>query len=339
VKHKAPEDRLPFVGLLAPKFGAVKRLEFHMSYVCNQTCIFCSESVRMDTHVRSPLTLEEMVRVVLRKRKEGCEHITFVGGEPTVVPQFLDLLKVTKKLGYKTLLITNGGRMSQDKFALEALPLLDEMVISIHGHTSELHDTLVHEELSFKKINKLFGMLGRMKQKPFVITNTVVLKQNIAHVSDIVGYLSGVAAVDHILLSNIAPDGRALEHYLDQAIRLSELGKLAPRLSAAAVRGGKVLRYFGMPLCVLGEAWEDSNDLHWNPRTNVERAFIDGKAGLEDTWNYTPERMRYYPAKCGGCAWKSKEKCVGVFQTYYEHFGDGDLSPVREASVSGRRRP
>ena len=59
-----------------------------------------------------------------------------------------------------------------------------------------------------------------------------------------------------------------------------------------------VLRYFGMPLCVLGEAWEDSNDLHWNPRTNVERAFVDGgKTGLEDTWNYTPERMRYYPPK------------------------------------------
>jgi MoaA/NifB/PqqE/SkfB family radical SAM enzyme len=274
-----------------------------------------------------------MVRVVLRKRKEGCDHITFVGGEPTVVPQFLDLLKVTKKLGYKTLLITNGGRMSQEKFALEALPLLDEMVISIHGHTPELHDTLVNEEMSFEKINKLFGMLGRMKKKPFVITNTVVLRQNIDKINDIVGYLSAVPAVDHILLSNIAPDGRALKGYLDQAIRLGELGKIASKLSGIAKKNDKVLRYFGMPLCVLGDAWEDSNDLHWNPRTNVERAFIDGKAGLEDTWNYTPERMRYYPPKCDGCAWKSREKCVGVFQTYFDNFGDEELTPVREESI------
>lgn len=316
------------VGLLAPKFGAVKRLEFHMSYVCNQKCVFCSESARMDTHVRNPLSLEEMARVVLRKRKEGCEHITFVGGEPTVVPQFLDLLKITKKLGYKTLLITNGGRMSQTKFAAQALPHLDEMVLSIHGHTPELHDGLVHEELGFAKINKVFALLGRAKRRPFVITNTVVLRQNIGHVREIVDYLTKVPVVDHCLLSNIAPDGRALEHYLDQSIRLKQLGDLAPELSALAASRGKVLRYFGMPLCVLGPAWRDSNDLHWNPRTNVERAFVNGEAGLEDTWNYTPERMRYYPPKCEGCSWKGDGKCVGVFKTYFDHFGDADLAPV-----------
>lgn len=320
------------VGLLEPKYGAVKRLEFHMSYVCNHACIFCSESVRMDTHVKTPLSLDEMVGVVLRKRKEGCEHVTFVGGEPTVVPQFLDLLKATKKLGYKTLLITNGGYLSRTSFAAKALPLLDEVVLSIHGHTPELHDGLVKDADSFNQLEKVFELFSRAKRRPFLITNTVVLRQNIEHVRDIVNYLTQVPVIDHCLLSNIAPDGRALADYLKQAIRLGELGQMAPELSRIAKERGKVLRYFGMPLCALGPAWEDSNDLCWNPRTNVERAFVDGKAGLEDTWNYTPERMRYYPAKCDSCVWKSGDKCVGVFKTYYDHFGDQDLHPITESS-------
>lgn len=321
--------RRGMVGPSSSKFGAVKRLEFHMSYICDQKCIFCSESVRMDTHVKSPLSLEEMVRVVLRKRKEGCEHITFVGGEPTVVPEFLGLLKAVKKLGYKTLLITNGGRLADRKFASKALPLLDEIVLSIHGHTPALHDKLVVEPGSFKKLMSAFDLIGRAKRKPFVITNTVVLQQNIADIRDIVDFLTRIPVVDHVLLSNIAPDGSALANYRKQSIRIKQLGDRAPELSRIAKDRGVVLRFFGMPLCVLGSAWENSNDLHWNPRTNVERAFVDGKTGLEDTWNYTPERMRHYTEKCGTCDWKGGDKCVGVFKTYYDHFGDEELTPVR----------
>ncbi|MFH2205051.1 MAG: radical SAM protein [Elusimicrobiota bacterium] len=313
-------------GLLSPKFGAVKRLEFHMSYACSQKCVFCSESVRMKTHQRSPLSLEEMARVALRKRKEGCEHITFVGGEPTVVPQFLDFLKVTRKLGYKTLLITNGGRLADPAFAAQVLPRLDEIVLSIHGHTPELHDELTGRKGSFAKLMTVFERIAQAGSRPFTMTNTVVLKRNIGPVREIVDFLTRLPAVEHCLLSNIAPDGRALEDYLKQAIRIKELGDLAPEFSRLAAERKTALRYFGMPLCVLGPAWRDSNDLYWNPRTNVERAVVGGEVGLEDTWSYTPERMRYFPEKCGECG--LRDQCWGLFREYYDRFGDEELTPV-----------
>jgi MoaA/NifB/PqqE/SkfB family radical SAM enzyme len=319
----------------APEKRAIKRLEFHMSYVCNQDCVFCSESVRMRQYQDHPLSYKEMVETITRKRREGCEHITFVGGEPTVHPAFLKLLRASKKLSYKTLLITNGIKLAQTDFSSEALPLLDEIVFSIHGPNAAIHDDLAKSSGSFEKLMFALNLIEKSKHKPFVLTNTVVTRHNLDFLEETIALLTDKSAVRHCLISNLAPDGNALAHYLDQAVRLRDLGKLAPRLVQIAQSRGKIIRFFGIPLCSLGESWEASNDLYWDSRTNVERATAHGKVGLEDTWNYTPQRMRFFPEICGSCSAREKQ-CWGVFRIYSKHFGTSELSPLQVAQIAGR---
>ena len=302
----------------------VKRLEFHMSYVCNQDCVFCSESVRMRQYQKRPLSYKEMVETITRKRREGCEHITFVGGEPTVHPDFLKLLAASKKLGYATLLITNGAKPSELRFVAESLPLLDEIVLSVHGSNSKVHDDLAQSPGSFEKLWKALGLIEKAKKRPFVLTNTVVTQKNINDLVKTINVLAEHPVVRHCLVSNLAPDGDALLHYDEQVVRISELGRLAPQLVEIARSRGKIIRFFGMPLCSLGEAWEASNDLYWDSRTNVERATSHGQVTLEDTWNYTPKRMRFFPDLCAPCPAREK-KCWGVFRIYHKHFGESEL--------------
>lgn len=305
----------------------IKRLEFHMSYVCNQDCVFCSESVRMRQYQNHPLSYKEMVQTITRKRLEGCEHITFVGGEPTIHQDFLKLLQAAKRLKYKTLLITNGIRLSEPRFASRALPLLDEIVFSIHGPNSEIHDELGQSVGSFNKLMKALDLIEVSNYKPFVLTNTVVTRKNFKFLEETVNFLSSKSAVRHLLISNLAPDGNALAHYLDQVVSIKELGALASQLVPIAESRGKIIRFFGIPLCSLGEAWESSNDLYWDSRTNVERATSHGKVELEDTWNYTPHRMRFFPEICDSCPVREK-RCWGVFRIYHKHFGESELNPL-----------
>ncbi|MBI3288381.1 MAG: radical SAM protein [Elusimicrobia bacterium] len=310
----------------------IKRLEFHMSYKCNSHCIFCSESVRMAKYEDSPVTFAEMIRTVTRKRREGCVHITFVGGEPTIHPRFLDLLAATKRLGYSTLLITNGVRLASPDFCAKALPLLDEIVFSVHGHTPQLHDALARSPGSFLKVTSALKNIETFEKRPFVLTNTVVTRHNLGELPRIIEFLASFEAVRHCLVSNLAPDGSALKDYAEQAVRVGDIGALAPELAAIARARGVALRFFGMPLCVLGPQWRLSNDLHWDSRTNVERATVDGKATLEDTWNYTPQRMRHFPSECEGCVMKGK--CWGVFKTYFDRFGGDELRALKRRRAS-----
>ncbi len=306
----------------------VKRLEFHMSYTCNQDCIFCSESVRMRQYQNHPLSYKEMVQTITRKRLEGCEHITFVGGEPTIHPDFLKLLSAAKRLEYKTLLITNGVRLSEFDFSAKALPLLDEIVFSIHGPNPKVHDGLGKSKGSFNRLMTALDLIERSNSKPFVLTNTVVTKENFEFLEETIDLLSSRSAVRHLLISNLAPDGNALTFYLDQVVSIKELSSLAPRLVSIAENRKKIIRFFGMPLCALGEVWKSSNDLYWDSRTNVERTTSHGKVELEDTWNYTPQRMRFFPEICASCPARGKE-CWGIFRVYHKHFGETELSPLK----------
>ena len=178
---------------------------------CPLRCRHCSLGYdEKHSGAKSAMSEDDLAALIRSTPRETFEIITFVGGEPTVVPEFLPLLRATKKLGYKTLLITNGAKMAERKFARQAMPLLDEMVLSIHGHTPELHDKLVKEEGSFEELKRVFELLGRAKSKPFVITNTVVLQQNIEFIPDIVHaeYVGSMFTVRTVLPHVDATDER-----------------------------------------------------------------------------------------------------------------------------------
>ena len=68
------------------KEALFKRLEFHLTYTCPQACVFCSEEDRMAAFKEHPVSLREAVTVLSAKRKEGFDHVTFTGVEPTIYP-------------------------------------------------------------------------------------------------------------------------------------------------------------------------------------------------------------------------------------------------------------
>ena len=110
----------------------MKRLEFHISYICNHACIFCSEHGRISSYKKSPLSLLQIKTILIDRRKKGFDHVHFTGGEPTLIPGFLELLRFTKKLGYTIFIGTNGTLFASESFTKEALEYIDELSLSIH---------------------------------------------------------------------------------------------------------------------------------------------------------------------------------------------------------------
>ncbi|MBI5881798.1 MAG: radical SAM protein [Elusimicrobia bacterium] len=306
----------------------IRRLEFHVSYDCGQSCLFCSEADRLARWKGAPVTAAEMARVLAEKRRQGFDHVTFTGGEPTLAPDLVGALRAAKGLGYKTYVTSNGGKLSEEGFSSRALPLIDELCLSVHGDTAALHDRLSRSPGGFEKLMGAFRNAGRRKGL-FLLTNTVVTTHNWDRLEDILGLILGIKAVRHVLLSQVAPEGRAAKDYAGLAVSFRKWKMKVPRLASQAREKGATFRIFGLPACVLGSEREVSNDLHWSPRVTVERARVHGKPGLKEITSLKPTRKRSHPPVCGRCSVQGL--CGGVFDLHLKEFGARDLEPIKHA--------
>jgi MoaA/NifB/PqqE/SkfB family radical SAM enzyme len=303
----------------------IRRLEFHVSYACTQDCSFCSESSRLARWRGSPLKPAEIARVLAVKRRQGFGHLTLTGGEPTLYPGFLGVLAAAKRLGFSTYVTSNGCRLAEPGFARRALPLIDELCLSVHGDSPELHDGLTRTPGSFSRLRRAFA-LAAARPKLFLLTNTVVTRRNFSRLEGILRFIFGLGPVRHCLLSQVAPEGRGVRDYGRTAVPLAWWRRKLPALARLAQKRGAVLRVFGIPLCALGRRWECSNDLYFSPRVTVERALIGGAAGLAEITSLEPVRRRAKAAACAGCA--ARKSCAGVFRLHLRELGTAGLRPL-----------
>jgi hypothetical protein len=88
-----------------------------------------------------------------------------------------------------------------------------------------------------------------------------------------------------------------------------------------------MVRFFGVPMCLLGPHRMLSNDLHWDPRVTVEWADEPGKVSFKGFYNWVPNRKRVHAKECEGCAWNTV--CMGVYDRYAECFPTSVLRPER----------
>lgn len=306
----------------------IRRLEFHLSYACSQGCAFCSESGRMARFARFPVSRKEIGEVLIRKRREGFDHVTLTGGEPTIHPDFLWTLKAAKSLGYRTYVTSNGSRLASPDFAGQALPLIDELCLSVHGHCPGLHDQLTSAPGSFERLREAFRNVGGYGGNLFLLTNTVATALNGPFLKDILKFILGFGKVRHCLFSNLAPEGRGGRAYRLLALPLTQWRREIPELALLRGREGPTLRFFGLPLCVFGDYHDYSNDLYFSPRVTVERMRLKGGAALKEITSLAPTRRRRKPGACRPCA--ARAVCGGVFARYLEEFGGSELDPIDE---------
>jgi MoaA/NifB/PqqE/SkfB family radical SAM enzyme len=256
-----------------------------------------------------PTTWGRVAKVLREHAEHGVQHLHLTGGEPTVHPRFLDVLRLARKLGMRTSVGTIGTRLAHESFAAEALPLLDEALFSLHGPDAATHDALTRRDGSFER--QVHAIRRAVRQPGLMVgVNTVVCRDNVQSVQATVDLAESLGAV-LVVISNTTPEGAAEDAYDQLAVPLEVLAEVMPAIRAHTA----VLRFFGMPMCVLGGNRMLSNDLHWDPRVTVEWSAPEpGKVAFAPTFSWTPQRRRRHVDACAGCAWRGV--CMGVYAEY-----------------------
>lgn len=314
------EGSTPWIG---PNGKIMERLELHLTYTCPERCVFCSEADRMKRYKQFPVTWGRIATILRTHAERGVRAVHLTGGEPTIHPRFIDVLKLAKKLGMRTSVGTIGTMLRRPAFADECLPFLDEALFSIHGPDAATHDALTERVGSFEQVTSALRYAVSRKDDFGAFVNTVITKRNIDQLPDTVAFVASLGA-QLIVISNTTPEGDGEHRYAELAVPLSDLARVLPTVPERA--GDSIVRFFGVPMCLLGSHATLSNDLHWDPRVTVEWQSDPGRVAFTGIYSWAPDRRRVHVDACSECT--RSGVCSGVFDRYAQLWPTEELQPL-----------
>ena len=187
-----------------------KRHWVRVTRLCNQRCTFCLDSMNQDGTM---IEVDSLKSYIALGRRMGRERLILSGGEASVHPQYVDLIRYGKQLGYDWIqTITNGMMFSYKRFAQACADAgLNEATVSMHGHTAHLHDKLTGTPGAF--VTGIKGIQNLWETGKVVVNIDIVInKQNYKQLPEIIEFYYNMGIREFDLL-HIIPFGRGFDEH------------------------------------------------------------------------------------------------------------------------------
>lgn len=157
--------------------GIIAELTNH----CNMNCKHCLD----ERHSADGYLSLDNLKIVLQNAKMfGFTDISLTGGEPTLHPEFIEILERTSSLGYEVGFVTNAWNfVDLYRRSHETLSKVDIITFSLDGANDSTHDNL-RRAGSFRRVLQAISICA-VKNIPFSI-NSVITAQNYIEIEDIV---------------------------------------------------------------------------------------------------------------------------------------------------------
>jgi MoaA/NifB/PqqE/SkfB family radical SAM enzyme len=204
-----------------------QRLWVRLTRACNNHCIFCHD---VCSHDGSTVPETEVIQRLRLGREQGATRAILSGGEPTIHPSFLNLVKAATDMGYSWVQCVSNGRMfAYEKFTARAMSNgLREATLSMHGHTPELFESLVGIPGSFQQ--SLAGLKNLLHMGAVVSVDVVLNRKNLPFLREILCFYIDIGVREFDLL-HLVPFGRGFDEHRDELFASPDL--LARELARA----------------------------------------------------------------------------------------------------------
>ena len=185
------------------------RAHIELTLKCNNNCIFCLQGHFPDEINRD---LEDVKKEIDECEKSGVNKLILSGGEPTIHPNFLEIIKYSKNKGFHTVQTISNGRMfSVEQFTNSAISAgLDEITLSIHGSNPKTHDYLVNTPGAFDQLIKAAKIL--QSKKIIVSFDIGIFNRNYKELPDIVQLIHDLGFKCDIDLIGCRLSGNAFDY-------------------------------------------------------------------------------------------------------------------------------
>lgn len=243
----------------------------------------------------------------LKSKATSNDAIILTGGEPTLHPRFLDVLKFVRKTFPKQeiRILTNGRRFVYKDFT-EAVLKIDNLnlAVSLYGPTSKIHNAITRTKNSFEQtVGGLSNILAQRKGNQSVEIRTVISKLSYRYLDQILSLIKiYFSSVDRVILIFIEHEGQAIKH--SKNVNLSYF-QVKPYLEKiySFFSFLKEVRLYHFPLCSLDSKF-------W--------PFV---------WRTLPDKEVTFIPSCGQCQYK--KYCLGIHKDYLDKIKSGEFRPIK----------
>jgi len=190
---------------MGKRVGRTEKVIINLTYECNNRCRFCAIGLRE----RNTLSIETVKKFLVDYREKGVRLVDFDGGEPTLHENLPAIIRIAQKLGYEKINVTSNGRKLSSRPYVSRLLLsgITDLLISIHGHTEEIHEAHTTKKGSFHETYQ--GIKNVLRLKPERIDfglNITVTKINGPRLYEFAEHFAGLG-IKKINVQFITPFG------------------------------------------------------------------------------------------------------------------------------------
>jgi MoaA/NifB/PqqE/SkfB family radical SAM enzyme len=316
-----PDNLLPIHGNLSGASEAT----ILVGGTCNSHCTFCyTEWIRGAPPIFTP----EIVQSLEVLRSMGTiQTVVFSGGEATLRPDLCQIMRQARSMGFAEIgLQTNGRLLAEGNLLNDLIDAgLSRVLLSLHGTTPEIHDSVTRDLGSFIAATQALNRLNELSL--YTTISTVACRKNI---DDIVGfprfllrsrYTNIVWRIAYPIIEGAAYDLRAQNLVPIPVFRESVLAAFADARAA-----GLRIQLGPTTPCAA-------------PDPSIHRTYTP--SALSDSVQVSPFYKENVPRgevsiklqSCRDCL--LRDECRGIQIEYLKHYPDGHLHfvPIKRLSL------
>ena len=295
------------------------KFDIKINYHCNNHCLFCVQGRKREVLPFKDFNVVE--QAISKAAQEGMTKIVLTGGEPALHPDFLKIIKVAKDNNFESIQIQSNGRMfAYLDFCVKAIKAgANEFALSLHGHSSHLHDFLTDAPGSFDQTVQGIKNLKELGQD--VISNTVITKYNYRFLPDIARLLVSLG-VSQYQLAFIHITGQAEDNKEKIVPRKKTIMPYVKKGLDIGIKAGRSVMTEAIPYCMMRGYEKYIAEEKAIPESKVHDIdFI-----VESFNNYRKNIGKTKGPKCKKCKYFSI--CEGPWKEYPDLYGWDEFKPI-----------
>lgn len=204
-------------------------MEIEFSRECNFRCAYCYLEDR--TAAAGEMSRQEIKEVILQAKELGARKIIILGGEPSIYPHLVEMLRFLGGLGLEIELFTNGSGITDELAGVLAEERV-RVVVKMNSRDAAIQDHLAGKQGAFAIIDQALERLRRAgypSEELFLAASTVICRQNLAELVELWQWLRSQRIEPYFEI--LTPQANALKNtWLN--VEAAELRELFTRLAA-----------------------------------------------------------------------------------------------------------
>jgi len=323
---------------LKPITKKTKNKLLQLSIACNQRCIFCT----LDKYLKEELpnfttkplidheTTEFGISTSEAKKQildSCCEELTFVGGEPTLRSDLIELISFAKKNNIKNIALnTNGVRLADHKYIRKLKEVgLDYVLLSLHSHTPHGSEEISQIKGNFEKT--LEGIKNSLKEGLKVNLVHVIYSKNYEQLEEFVSFIcDNFPSINAINFVFIKPNSKYPKIIRETTPRLTEVMNHLHKVIRLCENKKIKCTIANVPLCFIRGL--EKHNIQTKELLNIKDKNPFKIWMNERLKNNEKDEYGFKDKNCKVCSINSY--CIGLIKDYAKIYGTKELSPIKE---------